>query len=152
MGPSNVRFFHCDITARLCRWTGILGACVVVPGTEAGLQAPSSDRRSPACLPACEGTGAHPLQRGFLDPRSQGACALPSQKPVLAFGHLGSCTAGLLPRPELCIKRPRKIHPKINMKAKTLCQELQPHTSCWLFSCLSPGSSDSFKPSGSLLP
>lgn len=71
----------------------------------------------------------------FLD--SAGVCKqrtllLRRQKPVLTPGSFGFSTVGLLPRPEICIKGPRKIHPKINMKAKTSCQELQPHTSCWL--------------------
>lgn len=57
---------------------------------------------------------------------------LPRQKPMLTLGNFTFSTVGLLPRPEICIKGPRKIHPKINMKAKTSCQELQPHTSCWL--------------------
>lgn len=68
---------------------------------------------------------------------STGACEqrtllLPRQRPVLTLGSSEFSTVGLLPRPEICIKGPRKIHPKINMKAKTSCQELQPHTSCWL--------------------
>lgn len=54
------------------------------------------------------------------------------QRSVLTFSNFGFSAVGLLPRPEICIKGPRKIHPKINMKAKTSCQELQPHTSCWL--------------------
>lgn len=59
-----------------------------------------------------------------------GTFLLPGQK--LSFSSVESCIRGLLPRPENRIKGLRKIHPKINLKAKISCQELQPHTSCWL--------------------
>uniref|UniRef100_A0A2I3FUQ5 Uncharacterized protein n=1 Tax=Nomascus leucogenys TaxID=61853 RepID=A0A2I3FUQ5_NOMLE len=87
-----------------------------------GLSGPPADKAAP-CLPD--------NARG-LKPPSQGACILPSQEPELTFSNFGACTVGLLLRPEICIKGLRKIYPKINMKAKTSCQELQPHTSCWL--------------------
>lgn len=86
--------------------------------------------RSLACL--LMHRDPYPPSKDSLQPKSPGSCFLPSQKPGLPFGNLGAYTVGLLPRPEICIKRLRKIHPKINMKAKTSCQELQPHTSCWL--------------------
>uniref|UniRef100_A0A2K6DF27 Uncharacterized protein n=1 Tax=Macaca nemestrina TaxID=9545 RepID=A0A2K6DF27_MACNE len=86
-------------------------------GIELGLRGPPADKAAP-CLPD--------------NPQSQGACILPSQEPELTFGNFGACTVGLLLRPEICIKGLRKIYLKINMKAKTSCQELQPHTSCWL--------------------
>lgn len=72
--------FHCDITARLCRWAGILGAWLVVPDTEAGLQDPSPHRQSPACLqvhrdppPPARIPGAQ-KPRGLGPPKAE-ACA-----------------------------------------------------------------------------
>ena len=82
--------------------------------------------------PPVNAQGPTPSCEDSLEPKGWRLRAPSSQKPVLTFGNFGSCTIGLLPRPEICIKRLRKIYPKINMKAKTSCQELQPHTSCWL--------------------
>lgn len=123
---NNVRLFHLYITGRLSGWTGTAGACLVVLGPVVGQRDPSSDRQGspPTCL------WMH--REAFQEPKRWVACSLPSQKPVLTFGNFGTCTVVCLPRPEICIKRLRKIYPKINMKAKTSCQELQPHTSCWL--------------------
>lgn len=126
-GIKTISGFHFDNTGRLSRWTSISGAYLVALDAEVGLQDPSSERQPLACL--FRYRDPHPP---VSITESQEAGSLPSQKPVLTISSFGAHTVGLLPRPEICIKRLRKIHPKINMKAKTSCQELQPHTSCWL--------------------
>uniref|UniRef100_A0A2I3S0C8 Uncharacterized protein n=1 Tax=Pan troglodytes TaxID=9598 RepID=A0A2I3S0C8_PANTR len=98
---------------------GFSGLYLMGLGIELGLPGPPTDKAAP-CLPD-NARGPRPIP-------SSGA----TREPELTFGNFGACTVGLLLRPEICIKGLRKIYPKINMKAKTSCQELQPHTSCWL--------------------
>lgn len=105
---NNLRLFYFCIHGSLARWTSFQ-MNFKAWGTEAG----------PVAWPSCWG------------PRTP-TVILPRQQPLLTFRNFGACTVELLPRLEICIKGLRKIFPKINMKAKTSCQELQPHTSCWL--------------------
>nr|BAB16752.1 hypothetical protein [Macaca fascicularis] len=110
---------------------GFPGLYLMGLGIELGLRGPPADKAAP-CLPD-NAQGLRPIpSSGVTRASKQGACILPSQEPELTFGNFGACTVGLLLRPEICIKGLRKIYLKINMKAKTSCQELQPHTSCWL--------------------